>query len=44
MTSVGQGIEPQVRLFNSLNLVQASQFDAFDPSFLGGVFVGGALA
>jgi hypothetical protein len=36
----GPGSMPSVRTFKGTNLSQLSEFNAYDPSFLGGVFVG----
>src|SRR5205823_11685292 len=41
ITSAGRGRGPQVRVFSGNTFTQLTQFDAADPSFLGGIFVGG---
>jgi hypothetical protein len=40
VTGPGQGSNPEVKAFDSVTLAVVDDFFAFDPNFLGGVFVG----
>ena len=40
VTATGPGAAPHVRVLKGTNLSPITQFYAFDPTFLGGVFVG----
>src|SRR5262249_53877657 len=41
ITATGPSAAPEVRLFDGATLAKLDDFYAFDPRFLGGVFVGG---
>jgi hypothetical protein len=41
ITSTGPGAAPELRLFDGATLAKLDDFYAFDPRFLGGVFIGG---
>ena len=44
VTGAGPGGSPHVKVFSGATGAQLRSFLAFDPSFTGGVFVGGATA
>jgi hypothetical protein len=41
LTGPGRGEAPEVKVFDALSITLVDDFFAYDPSFLGGVFVGG---
>jgi hypothetical protein len=41
IVSTGRGTEPLVRIFRGTDLSLITQFDAANPTFLGGIFVAG---
>src|SRR5262249_29773772 len=42
ITGPGRGEAPEVKVFDALGITLLDDFFAYDPSFLGGVFVGGS--